>query len=300
MVLESLRKIYREHQILLNEPMANHTSFKIGGPAKILVLPENSDQIVNTIRLCKSMDQPYLIMGNGSNILVEDKGIDALIIKISEQMSSVEFDGDTVIAESGVLLSKLSKMIQRASLKGFEFASGIPGTLGGAIFMNAGAYDGEIKDVIEWVEVITPEDEIIRIDSKALAFDYRTSVVRDKGYIVLRCAIKLEKGDPMIIQEIINELTYKRVSRQPLEYPSAGSTFKRPPGFYAGQLIEDAGLRGLRHGDAQVSEKHCGFVINVGKATCNEVMDLIRVIQKVVKDTFDVDLEREVRIFGKE
>ncbi|MBE0449302.1 MAG: UDP-N-acetylmuramate dehydrogenase [Clostridia bacterium] len=300
MVLESLRKIYREHQILLNEPMAKHTSFRIGGPAKILVLPENSDQIVNTIRLCKAMDQPYLIMGNGSNILVEDKGIDALIIKISEQMSSVEFDGDTVIAEAGVLLSKLSKMIQRASLKGFEFASGIPGTLGGAIFMNAGAYDGEIKDVIEWVEVITPEDEIVRFDSKALAFDYRTSVVRDKGYIVLRCAIKLEKGDPMIIQEIINELTYKRVSRQPLEYPSAGSTFKRPPGFYAGQLIEDAGLRGLRHGDAQVSEKHCGFVINVGNATCNEVMDLIRVIQKVVKDTFDVDLEREVRIFGKE
>lgn len=300
MVLESLRKIYREHQILLNEPMANHTSFRIGGPAKILVLPEDSDQIVKTIRLCKAMEQPYLIMGNGSNILVEDEGIDALIIKISEQMSSVEFDGDTVIAESGILLSKLSKMIQRESLKGFEFASGIPGTLGGAIFMNAGAYDGEIKDVIEWVEVVTPDDEIVRLDSKALAFDYRTSIVRDKGYTVLKCALKLEKGDPMIIQEIINELTYKRVSRQPLEYPSAGSTFKRPPGYYAGQLIEDAGLRGLRHGDAQVSEKHCGFVINVGKATCNEVMDLIRVIQKVVKDTFDVDLEREVRIFGKE
>lgn len=300
MVLESLRKIYREHQILLNEPMANHTSFRIGGPAKILVLPENSDQIVKTIRLCKTMEQPYLIMGNGSNILVEDEGIDALIIKISEQMSSVEFDGDTVIAESGILLSKLSKLIQRASLKGFEFASGIPGTLGGAIFMNAGAYDGEIKDVIKWVEVITPEDEVVRLDSKDLSFEYRTSIVRDKGYIVLRCALKLEKGDSMIIQEIINELTYKRVSRQPLEYPSAGSTFKRPPGYYAGQLIEDAGLRGLRHGDAQVSEKHCGFVINVGKATCNEVMDLIRVIQKVVKDTFDVDLEREVRIFGKE
>ncbi len=300
MVLESLRKIYREHQILLNEPMANHTSFRIGGPAKILVLPENSDQIVKTIQLCKTVEQPYLIMGNGSNILVEDEGIDALIIKISEQMSSVEFDGDTVIAESGILLSKLSKLIQRASLKGFEFASGIPGTLGGAIFMNAGAYDGEIKDVIKWVEVITPEDEVVRLDSKDLSFEYRTSIVRDKGYIVLRCALKLEKGDPMIIQEIINELTYKRVSRQPLEYPSAGSTFKRPPGYYAGQLIEDAGLRGLRHGDAQVSEKHCGFVINVGKATCNEVMDLIRVIQKVVKDTFDVDLEREVRIFGKE
>ncbi len=300
MVLESLRKIYKEHQILLNEPMMNHTSFRIGGPVKILVLPENSDQIVQTIRLCKTINQPYLIMGNGSNILVEDEGIDALIIKISEQMSSVEIDGDTVIAESGVLLSKLSKMIQRASLKGFEFASGIPGTLGGAIFMNAGAYDGEIKDVIDWVEVITPEDEIIKLDSRALVFDYRTSIVRDKGYIVLRCALKLEKGDPLIIQEIINELTYKRVSRQPLEYPSAGSTFKRPPGHYAGQLIEEAGLRGLRHGDAQVSDKHCGFVINVGKATCNEVMDLIRVIQKVVKDTFDVELEREVRIFGKE
>lgn len=300
MVLESLRKIYKEHQILLNEPMMNHTSFRIGGPVKILVLPEHSDQIVQTIRLCKKENQPYLIMGNGSNILVEDEGIDALIIKISEQMSSVEIDGDTVIAESGVLLSKLSKLIQRASLKGFEFASGIPGTLGGAIFMNAGAYDGEIKDVIDWVEVITPEDEIIKLDSKTLAFDYRTSIVRDKGYIVLRCALKFEKGDPLIIQEIINELTYKRVSRQPLEFPSAGSTFKRPPGHYAGQLIEEAGLRGLRHGDAQVSEKHCGFVINVGKATCNEVMDLIRVIQKVVKDTFDVELEREVRIFGKE
>jgi UDP-N-acetylmuramate dehydrogenase len=300
MIFEALQKIYRDDQILMDECMSKHTSFKIGGPAKAVLLPETADEIKRTLDLCSKSGERVLIMGNGSNILVEDEGLDAIVIKISDKMSSVAIEGETVVAEAGVLLSTLSKAIQKASLTGFEFASGIPGTLGGAIFMNAGAYDGEMKDVIRWVEVITPENEIVKLSLEEMRFSYRNSIVREKGYVVLRCELQLAKGDPIIIQEITNELTNKRVSKQPLEYPSAGSTFKRPTGFFAGKLIEDAGLRGLRHGDAQVSEKHCGFVINRGNATFNEVMDLIKVVQKVVKDTFDVELEREVRIFGKE
>lgn len=300
MLLNALNMIYDKHQILCDEPMANHTSFKIGGNVKILVLPSDVEQIVKTIDLCKIYDQPFLVMGNGSNILVDDEGIDALIIKISDSMSRVDVVGTEVIAEAGVLLSRLSKVVLQHALQGFEFASGIPGTLGGAIFMNAGAYGGEMKDVVKWVEVITPEGESIHIDREELHFGYRTSVIREMGWIVVKVAIGLEVGEIEIIKEITNELTKKRVSKQPLELPSAGSTFKRPPGHFAGQLIEDAGLRGLRHGDAQVSEKHCGFIVNVGTATCKEVMDLIAVVQKVVYDTFGVTLEREVRIFGKE
>lgn len=300
MILDQLKTLYSPNQIRIDEPMVNHTSFKIGGPAKAIVMPETTNQLIETIKLCQSLSEPYFIMGNGSNILVEDEGVDGIVIKIAEQFSSVTLEDTLVVAQAGVLLSQLSKIIMRASLKGFEFASGIPGTLGGAIFMNAGAYDGEMKDVVEWVEVLTPEHEIVRLDNASMAFGYRTSIVREKGWIVLRCGMRLSHGHIDVIKEITNELTEKRVSKQPLTLPSAGSTFKRPEGFFAGQLIDDAGLRGLRHGDAQVSEKHCGFIVNVGKATCQEVMDLIKVVQKVVLDTYGVTLEREVRIFGKE
>lgn len=300
MLFKALNEIYANHEILIDEPMSNHTSFKIGGKVKALVIPSDFKQIEKTIDLCHRLEQPFFIMGNGSNILVEDSGIDALIIKISDALSKVSIEDDLVIAEAGVLLSKLSKVVLRESLQGFEFASGIPGTLGGAIFMNAGAYGGEMKDVIEWVDVMTMCGEVLRVDRDHLQFGYRTSIVKDRNYIVLRVGIRLKKGDLQIIKEITNELTKKRVSKQPLELPSAGSTFKRPSGYFAGQLIEEAGLRGLRHGDAQVSEKHCGFIVNLGNATCKEVMELISVVQKVVFDTFDVELEREVRIFGKE
>lgn len=300
MFLNALYEIFDKNQVLVNEPMSNHTSFKIGGAAKYLVVPNQIPQISDTIALCKLHNQPYLVMGNGSNILVDDSGIDALVIKISEAMGHVEIIEDMLIAEAGVLLSKLSKMVMRASLQGFEFASGIPGTLGGAIFMNAGAYGGEMKDVVKWVEVLTDSGEIQKISSDSLAFGYRTSIVKENNWIVLRVCIQLQHGNFEIINEITNELTKKRVSKQPLELPSAGSTFKRPPGHFAGQLIEEAGLRGLRHGDAQVSEKHCGFVVNLGNATCRQVFDLISVVQKVVRDTFGIELEREVRIFGKE
>lgn len=300
MLLNALKEIYEINQLFCDEPMSKHTSFKIGGNAKILTIPNSIGQIAKTIELCKTYDQPFLVMGNGSNILVDDDGIDALIIKISENFSEVSIEGDEVIAQAGVLLSKLSKVIMRESLKGFEFASGIPGTIGGAIFMNAGAYGGEMKDVVKWVEVMTVDGALIKIEKEDLHFGYRTSIVRERGWIVLRVALQLEHGDFEIIKEITNELTKKRVTKQPLDLPSAGSTFKRPPGYFAGQLIEDAGLRGLRHGDAQVSEKHCGFIVNLGDATCREVLDLIAVVQKVVLDTYGVELEREVRIFGKE
>lgn len=299
-MLEQLKTIYRDDQMLTNEPMSKHTSFKIGGPAKAVVLPESVEQIKKTIDLCQSMGEVYHVMGNGSNILVEDEGIDALVIKITDRMGSIIVKDQWIEAEAGVLLSSLAKRAMANSLKGFEFASGIPGTLGGAIFMNAGAYDGEMKDVVEWVDVLLPQGEIKRITKEELEFGYRTSIVRKCGYIVLKVGIKLEKGPIEVIQEITSELTEKRTSKQPLNLPSAGSIFKRPEGLYAGKLIDDAGLRGLRHGDAQVSEKHCGFIVNVGKATCKEVLDLISVVQKVVKDTYDVNLEREVRIFGKE
>ncbi len=300
MLLDALYKIYEPTQVLVDEYMSNHTSFKIGGKADFIVVPHTIEQIEKTIDLCKSMNQPYFIMGNGSNILVEDTGIRALIIKISEGFSDIKIEGDLVVAEAGVLLSKLSKVVWKEALQGFEFASGIPGTLGGAVYMNAGAYGGEMKDVVEWVDVLTMEGVVKRIGKADLEFGYRTSIVRNLNYIVLRVGIKLTSGNVEIIKEITNELTKKRVSKQPLELPSAGSTFKRPPGHYAGQLIEEAGLRGLRHGDAQVSEKHCGFIVNLGKATCEEVMELISVVQKVVFDTFGVTLEREVRLFGKE
>ena len=270
MLLSALKDILDQNQILCDEPMRHHTSFKIGGNAKFLVIPNQIEQITKIIAVCQEHKQPYLIMGNGSNILVEDEGIDALVIKISEQISNVDIQGEQVVAEAGVLLSKLSKIVMRESLMGFEFASGIPGTLGGAIFMNAGAYGGEMKDVVDWVEVITIEGELLRINRDALAFGYRTSIVREHGWIVTRVGMTMKKGDIEIIKEITNELTKKRVTKQPLELPSAGSTFMRPTGFFAGQLIEEAGLRGLRHGDAQVSEKHCGFIVNLGNATCKE------------------------------
>ncbi|OJV66010.1 MAG: UDP-N-acetylenolpyruvoylglucosamine reductase [Clostridiales bacterium 38-18] len=300
MLLDALYKIYEPTQVLVDDYMSNHTSFKIGGKADFIVVPRTIEQIEKTIDLCKTMNQPYFIMGNGSNILVEDTGIRALIIKISDGFSEIKIEGDLVIAEAGVLLSKLSKVVWKEALQGFEFASGIPGTLGGAVYMNAGAYGGEMKDVVEWVDVLTMEGVVKRIGKSDLEFGYRTSIVRDLNYIVLRVGIKLTLGNVEIIKEITNELTKKRVSKQPLDLPSAGSTFKRPPGHYAGQLIEEAGLRGLRHGDAQVSEKHCGFIVNLGNATCEEVMELISVVQKVVFDTFGVTLEREVRLFGKE
>lgn len=285
-------------KILFDEPMKNHTSFKIGGPADVLIIPEREEEIVNAIRFCRENQIKYFIMGNGSNLLVKDTGIRGAVIKVANGFDRIEVIGERVICQSGALLSKVAKYALKHSLTGFEFASGIPGTIGGAIAMNAGAYGGEMKDVVSKVKAIDRNNNIVEFTNADMNFRYRGSLVGDENLIVLGVELNLQKGDYSSIEAKMKDLTERRVSKQPLEYPSAGSTFKRPEGYFAGKLIEDAGLRGVRYGDAQVSEKHCGFVINVGEATFDHVITLIRMIQKVVYDKFNVKLEPEVKIIG--
>lgn len=288
-----------EGQVFLNEPMKKHTSFKIGGAVDVLVLPRTEEELIETIKAVKASNQPYFVMGNGSNLLVSDKGVRGVIIKIAENMADYKIEGETVEVQGGMLLSTLSKKIMAESLEGFEFASGIPGTIGGAVFMNAGAYDGEFKDVVTWVKVVTPDGEVKTYGKDEMAFGYRHSCLHETGEIVYSCGLSLKKGNYEDIKAKTDDLTYKRTSKQPLHLPSAGSTFKRPEGYFAGKLIDDAGLRGIRHGGAQISDLHCGFVVNVAEATCQDVTELIQTVQKVVRDQFGVNLETEVRFLGE-
>ncbi|MFT9497850.1 UDP-N-acetylmuramate dehydrogenase [Anaerosolibacter sp.] len=292
-------KIQIEH-IRLQEMMRDHTSFKIGGPADIMVLPTTIEEVQHALLVCRENHVPYYVIGNGSNLLVRDKGIRGVVIKLAENFSDIVIDGSRIKAQAGILLSVLSKKIMRESLEGFEFASGIPGTLGGAVSMNAGAYGGEMKDVVIGASVLDHNCNVIYLDREQLTFEYRNSLVQRKGFIVLEVDIALQKGDYERIKEITADLIVKRTTKQPLHLPSAGSTFKRPPGYFAGKLIEDAGLKGVRVGDAQVSELHSGFVVNVGNATAADVIHLIKLIQKVVRDQFEVELHPEVRIVGEE
>lgn len=286
--------------VYINEPMDKHTSFKIGGPADVLVMPESVEDVRRVMEVCKDNACPFHIVGNGSNLLVGDDGIRGVVLKLSENFSKVEIKGDRVVAQSGVLLSKLSNKVVERSLGGFEFASGIPGTIGGAVFMNAGAYGGEMKDVVREVTVLTRDGDLKTLSNEELEFGYRRSAIQRDKHIVLEVSLELTEKPYEDIKNIIDDLTEKRTSKQPLSLPSAGSTFKRPEGYYAGKLIDDAGLRGLRYGDAQVSELHCGFIVNRGSATSADVLKLISLVQKVVYDKFGVELEPEVRLFGKE
>ncbi len=297
--IDLIKSINREN-ILRNEPMKNHTSFKIGGSADILITPDSIAETVFAINYCMDNDLKYYVIGNGSNLLVRDKGIRGIVIKIAEKFSNISIEDTKIRAQAGVLLSRLSKIIMAESLEGFEFASGIPGTLGGAVTMNAGAYGGEMKDVVTGISCINEKGEVINLDKKEIDFGYRRSIIQDKGYIVLEIEMEFNKGDYEKIKEATNDLTFKRTSKQPLHLPSAGSTFKRPEGYYAAKLIDDSDLRGVRFGDAQVSEKHCGFIVNVGNANSEEVLSLIKMVQKVVRDKFDVVLDTEVRIIGEE
>ena len=293
---DKLNNVIAKDSILIDEPMSRHTTFRVGGPADFFVTPKAKEEVRDVIRICKEAGMPYYIIGNGSNLLVSDAGYRGVIVQIYKEMNEVKVEGDLVKAQAGALLSGIAAKALGAELSGFEFASGIPGTIGGACVMNAGAYGGEMKDVLEFVTVLTGEGKIIELGRNELELGYRTSVIAKKGYIVLGAVLKLERGDGEKIKTYMDELKEKRVTKQPLEYPSAGSTFKRPEGYFAGKLIEDAGLRGYRVGDAQVSEKHCGFVVNRGKATCAEVLQLIEEVQKKVKEQFGVQLEPEVRI----
>ena len=295
-----LTNIIGKDSILVDEPMSRHTTFRVGGPADFFVTPKTKEDVRDVIRVCKEVGMPYYIIGNGSNLLVSDAGYRGVIVQIYKEMNEVKVEGDLVKAQAGALLSGIAAKALGAELSGFEFASGIPGTIGGACVMNAGAYGGEMKDVLESVTVLTGEGKIIELGRNELELGYRTSVIAKKSYIVLGAVLKLERGDGEKIKTYMDELKEKRVTKQPLEYPSAGSTFKRPEGYFAGKLIEDAGLRGFQIGGAQVSEKHCGFVINRDHATAADIMELMRQVQIRVKENSGVDLEPEVKRLGDE
>ena len=292
--------ITKQENVLKDEPMKKHTTFRIGGPADYFVTPESKEEIQAIVELCKKEEIPYSVIGNGSNLLVGDKGYRGVILQIFKKMNQIRVEENKIYAGAGALLSKIAATALSESLTGFEFAAGIPGTLGGGGAMNAGAYGGEIKDCIVSAKVLTKEGERVVLKKEDLQLSYRDSVILQKGYLVLEATFSFEKGNPAEIQEEIKELNKRRREKQPLEYPSAGSTFKRPEGYFAGKLIEDAGLRGYRVGDAQVSEKHCGFVVNRGEATAKDVAQLISDVQNRVMDEFGVKLEPEVRMIGFE
>ena len=297
---DKLNNVIAKDSILIDELMSRHTTFRVGGPADFFVTPKAKEEVRDVIRICKEAGMPYYIIGNGSNLLVSDAGYRGVIVQIYKEMNEVKVEGDLVKAQAGALLSGIAAKALGAELSGFEFASGIPGTIGGACVMNAGAYGGEMKDVLESVTALTGEGKIIELGRNELELGYRTSVIAKKGYIVLGAVLKLERGDGEKIKTYMDELKEKRVTKQPLEYPSAGSTFKRPEGYFAGKLIEDAGLRGFQVGGAQVSEKHCGFVINRDHATAADIMELMRQVQIRVKENSGVDLEPEVKRLGDE
>lgn len=300
-ILTELNQILPVGRILVKERMENHTSLHIGGEADYMVLPAKEEEIKEVILLCRQSKVPYYVMGNGSNLLVADPGYRGLIIKLGENFSEIQFgENGIVTAQAGVLLSKLANEVARHSLTGFEFAAGIPGTLGGAVTMNAGAYDGEMKHCILSARVMDQEGNIFTLSNDGLQLGYRTSLLQKKNLIVIDATMKFSLGDYDKIIGRIKELNALRREKQPLEQYSAGSTFKRPEGYFAGKLIHDAGLRGHTLGGAQVSEKHCGFLINKENATAGEFLGLINEVTKIVEETSGVKLEPEVKLLGFE
>ena len=309
-MLNNISEFIPAERITYNEPLASHTSFNIGGPADVFVTVENEKELAKAINFAKAENIRYFLLGNGSNVLASDEGFRGIIIKLSGDFNTATVDGEIIKAGAGITLSKLAGLAMNSSLTGLEFASGIPGTLGGALFMNAGAYGGEMKQIVTKVKVLknipTANDTdcegcgaIIELTGEEMQFGYRHSILKEKNYIALSCEMKLEKGDKETIASYMRELALKRKEKQPLEYPSAGSTFKRPEGYFAGKLIEDAGLGGYTVGGAQVSEKHKGFVINKGGASAKDVKDLIDYVIKTVKEKDNVTLEPEVLFLGE-
>lgn len=288
-----------EERVKKEEPMRLHTTFRVGGPADLFVSPNSVEEVCKVTALCREEGVPYYIMGNGSNLLVSDQGYRGVIIQFYKEMNDISVEGTLLRAQAGALLSAVANRALLESLTGFEFAAGIPGTLGGACVMNAGAYGGEMKDVLKTVTVLTQEGEVLTLSNEELELGYRTSVIARKHYIVLEAEIALSEGKKEEIQAVMDDLKERRITKQPLEYPSAGSTFKRPEGYFAGKLIQDAGLRGFQVGGAQVSEKHCGFVINKDHATAAEIAELIRQVSEKVEAQFGVKLEPEVKRLGE-
>lgn len=296
---EALVKVLDEDQIKPEEPMKNHVTFRVGGPADFFVTPKNYEELSGVLKCCAKYEMPCYIMGNGSNLLVSDQGYRGVVIQLFRQLNDIQCEGNVIRAQAGTLLSAVANRALEEKLTGFEFAAGIPGTLGGACVMNAGAYGGEMKDVLKSVTVLTREGERITLQKNELELGYRTSIIAKKDYIVLEAEIELEVGDAEEIKAVMDDLKERRTTKQPLEYPSAGSTFKRPEGYFAGKLIQESGLQGFQVGGAQVSEKHCGFVINKDQATAADIAELIRQVQDRVEEKFGVRLETEVKRLGE-
>ena len=295
--LDSVTEAMPELVIRTEEPMSKHTTFRIGGAAEVFAAPD-ARELPQLLAMAKGADVPVTVIGNGSNLLVGDRGIRGLVIEIGERMSEVRIEGTILVAGAGALLSKAAQTAAAAGLGGLEFAAGIPGSVGGAVVMNAGAYGGEMKDVLQSVKVLTEEGELLVLTTEELELGYRHSCVPERKYIVVEATMELSAKPEEEIRAYMAELRAKRIEKQPLEYPSAGSTFKRPEGYFAGKLIMDAGLRGYTVGGAQVSEKHCGFVINKGGATAADVRQLMQDVHDRVKEQFDVELEPEVKMIG--
>lgn len=305
LIVEKISQIIKKENIYCNKDMSKEVSFKAGGVAKVMVIPENIAQLESLIRVLKDSQVDYFIMGNGSNFFVTDKGYKGVIIKIASEsfknINIVKWDESCEVeVGAGVLLSTLARVLIKEEVAGFEFASGIPGTIGGAIFMNAGAYGGEMKDIVASVQVMNPDGEINWLSNEEMNFSYRHSIVQKSGDIVLSCKLHMKKGKKEEISELVNDLMKRRNEKQPVNYPSGGSFFKRPTGYYAGTLIQEAGLKGKRIGGAEVSKLHGGFIINVGGATATDILKLRDVCIDKVKEDFGVQLEPEVRILGEE
>lgn len=295
-------------KILKNEPLKQHTSFRVGGPAKVYVVPEDIEELQKLIRFLHEEKLPYDIIGNGTNLLVSDAGVDHVVVEIGRALEGIELLPEANASDektyyirvlAGTLLSKAAQFAATQELSGMEALRGIPGTLGGAVTMNAGAYGTEMKDVLYSVDVLTPEGELRTLTPAELALGYRHSVIPERGYVVVAATLALRKGDPAEIKARMADFQNRRKEKQPLDKASAGSTFKRPEGYFAGKLIEDTGLRGFRHGGAQVSEKHCGFVINDGTARAADIYWLIGEVRKRVLLEQHVELTPEVKIWGE-
>lgn len=291
-----LKLIAGDSNVRCDEPMSSHCTFKAGGTAKYYVIPDEYKKVRDVLRLCVEENIPYYVIGNGSNLLVQDDGFDGVIIEIDSALAKIEINGNEIVAKAGAKLSKIAVKALNESLTGFEFAHGIPGNLGGAVTMNAGAYGGEMKDVLKWVKVLDNNGEMKTLKAEELELGYRTSIIVKEKMIVLEACIELHEGNRDEIEMHMKELMAKRKEKQPLEYPSAGSTFKRPEGYFAGKLIQDAGLKGYRVGGAMVSEKHSGFVINYDNATATDIINLMKDVRKKVYEEFQVTLEPEVKI----
>lgn len=296
--MEELQQIVGTENLSKMEPMSSHTTFRVGGPADVMVWPKR-EQLAGVIRLCREREEAFYIIGNGSNLLVGDGGIRGVVIEMRRGMGDIRVEGDKIVAGAGALLAKAANTAAEHGLSGMEFAAGIPGTIGGAVVMNAGAYGGEMKDIIECVTVLDRQGNEKELWVDELELGYRKSCILGKGYIVTQAALKLSSGDKTAIRDKMKELSEQRILKQPLEFPSAGSTFKRPEGYFAGKLIMDAGLRGYQVGGAQIAEKHCGFVINRGGATAADIRKLMQDVREEVEKQFHVTLEPEVKMVGE-